>query len=78
MANLRDVIYAFMTPEEHKDIDNFGFWAFGCDFKDLSHTTEFMKQWNKLHGEHFFLNATGLTHEDVPKMLELWRNEKEN
>lgn len=78
MANLRDVIYAFMPPEEQNYIDDFGCWAFGYDFKELSHTNEFMKQWNKLHGEQFFLNATGLMHEDIPQMLELWRNEKEN
>lgn len=87
MASFKDLIYECMSPEERGAIDDFGLcavlddfclWAFGENISEFSDSVEFMREWNKLHGEDLYIYPTGVIDEDIPKMLSLWIHEKEN
>lgn len=78
MKGMRDLVYECMLPEERGSVDDFGLWAFGNEFLDLIDSAEFMKEWNKLHGEDLYIYPTGIIDEDISEMVSLWRHEKEN
>ena len=61
--------------EDEGELEDFGEWAFGEDYQTYDHSLKFMKAWNKLHAEKYELKPDGAIEHDVPKMVELWRNQ---
>lgn len=57
------------------EIDQFGLWAFGNDYKELVGIS-FMKKWNELHGEVLMLFENGSIIEDIKRMIDLWNKNK--
>lgn len=55
--------------------EKFGLWAYGEKYNELSHTLEFMNEWNKLHGSKFMLLPTGFPTKDIIIMIDLWWEE---
>lgn len=62
--------------KEGEDFDEFCDWAFGPGYKNFFTGMEAMEAWNILHNQEFSLTDYGDPHEDVYKMVELWRNSK--
>lgn len=59
---------------EENEVDEFGAWAFGDDLKELQDPLDFMKAWNVLHQFKLKLKSDGSIYDDIPKMVDLWRN----
>lgn len=62
---------------DKKDVKPFGEWAFGPEYQSLHHQLNFMKAWNERHSDKLELKAFGLLTEDIPKMIQIWREEKD-
>ena len=60
--------------DNEESLEEFGEWAFGATYKDISIGMEFLYAWNVLHGDVLHLNADSFIGEDAPKMIQLWRN----
>ena len=78
MANMRDTVEHFMRPRDEDELESFARWAFGDNFHELDHSLKFMESWNEIHGDDFLLRQDGIIEHDVPKMIQMWRDEKED
>ena len=78
MASMRDTIEHFMKPMDEEELEDFALWAFGENFQELDHSLKFMEAWNEIHGDDFLLRQDGVIEFDVPKMIQMWRDEKED
>jgi hypothetical protein len=68
----KDVFGRYVLDE---DLDKCGLWCFGEEYKELDEPLKYMKAWNILHGEKLMLTRNGQISEDVPKMIDLWKEE---
>ncbi len=66
--------FSRLIPEE--ELDSFGAWAFGEDFREIEKTIKFLEAWNTIHGKQLTLLPSGQISEDGPMMVELWRELK--
>lgn len=69
---MKDLILFHIDSED--DVEEFGLWAFGKEYKDFHHSSDFQKAWNVYHGKDFLLQDDGVPGQDIPKMVELWKN----
>jgi hypothetical protein len=74
MTSVRDYFHQYIADE--KELDAFGEWAFGEDFRELEETMKYLECWNFHHGKDLTLVPTGQISEDAPKMVALWRESK--
>jgi hypothetical protein len=72
--NIKSLIELFINNED--EVEKFGEWAFGKDYKDTIGLINFMKNWNILHGELLMLDLRGRPKEDMSRMIELWNIHK--
>lgn len=71
---LRDLIEYFLV--EGEDVDDFGEWAFGEGFGELSGAQVFLGKWFELHGDELKISPNGMPVRDIPKMVDLWREKR--
>lgn len=69
---IRDEFARFI--EDEGELDDFGEWAFGENFRELDHSLKFMEAWNLRHGETLQLLPDSCIQQDVPKMIQLWKD----
>lgn len=62
-------------PDE-QELEEFGLWAFGPYYRELDESINFMETWNQLHGDKLKLERSGKISIDVPKMVQVWRDNK--
>jgi len=74
MSSVKDYFSTFI-PEE-KELDAFGEWAFGEDFRELEEAMKYLECWNFHHGKDLTLVPSGEISEDAPKMVQLWKDRK--
>lgn len=70
-TSVREYFSSFIA--DPVELDAFGEWAFGEDFKELEEAMKYLECWNFHHGKELTLVPTGLIEEDAPKMVELWK-----
>jgi hypothetical protein len=71
---LRDVFIEYIPDGD--EIEQFAAWAFGTGYGEIDYSLDFMKAWNDLHGDKLNLEPTGQVSTDVPKMVQLWKDNK--
>jgi len=62
-----DIFWHYLPEEAEKCAE----WAFGPDFKEGY--LEPVERWNKIHSDIFLIRYDGKPEEDVPKMIQAWR-----
>ncbi|RPI86034.1 MAG: hypothetical protein EHM34_00540 [Nitrosopumilales archaeon] len=60
----------YLAPEE---VISFACWAFGPDFAEIENGAQMVTAWNILHWNLYQLFISGSMSEDLPAMIELWR-----
>jgi hypothetical protein len=69
----RSIIENFLSE---KDAEEFAEWAFGENFREILRP-DLVLAWNNLHSHQLILSSDGRPSEDIPKMIEIWRNRNE-
>jgi len=72
-VDMKDIVERSMRGGE--DSDDFGLWAFGEDFRNIS-GCEMMESWNREHGDKLKLISVSDPFYDVEKMVDIWRDKK--
>lgn len=72
---MRDLFVKKLGRISDEELEKFNEWAFG-DFKHLETTLQFMRAWNKHHGNKLRLTPDGCISDDVERMVELWKARK--
>lgn len=74
MPSMQTLVLQFIDPNDTDKAEEFAEWAFGEDYKEYDRSYDFLKAWNILHGKELMLEGHGVPSEDMPKMIELWKN----
>lgn len=69
--HLRDLIESYLPD----DAEVFAAWAFGDDFATIPLHT-FWERWNERHSDKLTLAGSGSPQDDVPRLIELWKNKE--
>jgi hypothetical protein len=63
--------------QDDEQVEKFGKWAWGDNLNEINFMSdETVKVWNDLHSDKLKLESYGIPQEDIPKMIELWRQSK--
>lgn len=57
-------------------IDEFGEWAFGDKYQNLTHIQNYISEWNNLHGKSYQIRPHNTIAEDLFEMIDLWKRFK--
>lgn len=57
-------------------LDEFAEWAFGSDFMKLEDGTDFLDEWNSLHGDEYTVSGSDSVDSSSLKMVEMWKKSK--
>lgn len=71
---MRDTCNRHMLGDE--SVEDFGHWAFG-EGHGGAIVWDLWKRWNEIHGEKYELKGTDIPSETLPKMVEMWRKERQ-
>ncbi len=73
------MIRELIEHEIGSDSEKFAEWAFGKYFKKINIKYDAWKYWNELHSEKLLLKCDGYPGKDIPKMIQIWKeNDKNN
>jgi len=75
MVSVKKTVAYFLDTDDEQELQEFALWAFGEGYQEIAHALDFMEAWNLLHGEDLRLREEGYIHIDVPRMVELWKEE---
>ncbi len=70
----RQIITDLIGDEE---AEKFAEWAWGKDYQEIVYSEKAVPRWNQLHGDKLEIHENGALVIDIPKMVDLWKNEKD-
>lgn len=65
----------YLLQDSEDNPEEFALWAFGENYRVIS-SLEYLNSWNALHGTQYLIKPKSSLSEDLPKMIELWRKER--
>ena len=68
--SLRMGVNKRLSPE---DAEAFSLWAFGVPCCKRMELMEFFQAWHERHGSKLLLSEFGNPHDDLGRMIEIWR-----
>lgn len=70
----RDIIEKLIG---HQQAEIFAEWAWGENYRSMVFTQNAVAWWNERHGDKLEIHANNRPKDDIPKMIELWKKEKD-